>query len=983
MSVTFAPEITGSWAAVGTTLFVDPGSWTNNPTSGASQWYRCDASGANCALIPDTHGFLHTLVADDVGKTLFAVVTATNDSGTGSVSSYLTGVVGAPTVVAQPVISGDTNVDGTLSVSTGTWTGSPTSYAYQWSRCDATSLECTPIPGATASTYTVSASALNNDYLIADVFASNASGSADNVAHPAFAVGEAHTDVISPGGPAGPPIAVVQPYWTGDASTVGNVLIADTGVWREHPTSLSYGWYRCRTTCSTIAGTSQQLTYTVQAADAGWNVEFAVDAMNISGTSARYGLYGYVINNTYSSQSGPAGAPEPTQVPTLTGDAAGVGSIVQVSGVAWSSTQDENVTATFQWIRCDANGASCSGIDGATTSSYQLTGADLGHTIYAFVDLTNGYGTTSLPTSTITPPIGSPIDIDPPVISGDNSAPGYELSASTGDWLNDPTSFGYQWYSCDSGGANCSPIAGATGSRYTTTNADFGNTLMVEVDATTAQGSAAADSSQSNVIGSPYAVTAPVIGSTDALSNGAPIAELGDTLSVNRGTWHGAPTGYVYQWFSCDANKVCSPIIGASSSSHTIVDGDLGHTLFGVVYVSNSVGTSEAVAYLSGAVGVPQPLRDDGSISGTAQVGQTLTFMNGSSWAGDRPITWAYSWRRCDTSGSNCTLIDGASASTYTLVSADAGHVIEGAVRGSNRWGGNGWRLVYDSALVAAAPSAGGGGGGGGAGGGGGSVPLDLSISVSVSPAQVPVGGSATFHITVTDLSRSTATHFHVMVGLPVSQVVGTSTDRGPGCKPSVYVGWLDCDFDYLAGNATVANALITLTFPSEGAQTLTANAMADQTFAPGVDNSASATVQVGTPPQPVPPPGPPVASLPSSPAPVLKQVRGRKLAAVPRGTTETVTGSFMVNEPLRLRMTVTRQGRTRRILLRTKSYLVGKTTVAGLYTVAQSVRHAGTFTFRAVLGRRGLAKGATYLVHLTATNADGASRSLAIPFRT
>jgi streptogramin lyase/subtilisin family serine protease len=40
------------------------------------------------------------------------------------------------------------------TTTTGTWTGSPTSYAYQWQRCNAAGSECVNIAGATKSSYT-------------------------------------------------------------------------------------------------------------------------------------------------------------------------------------------------------------------------------------------------------------------------------------------------------------------------------------------------------------------------------------------------------------------------------------------------------------------------------------------------------------------------------------------------------------------------------------------------------------------------------------------------------------------------------------------------------------------------------------------------------------------------------------------------------------------------------------------------------------
>ena len=46
----------------------------------------------------------------------------------------------------------------TLSASTGTWTESPTSYAYQWQDCNSSGESCATISGATTSSYTLARS---------------------------------------------------------------------------------------------------------------------------------------------------------------------------------------------------------------------------------------------------------------------------------------------------------------------------------------------------------------------------------------------------------------------------------------------------------------------------------------------------------------------------------------------------------------------------------------------------------------------------------------------------------------------------------------------------------------------------------------------------------------------------------------------------------------------------------------------------------
>ncbi len=59
------------------------------------------------------------------------------------------------------------------------------------------------------------------------------------------------------------------------------------------------------------------------------------------------------------------------------------------------------------------------------------------------------------------------------------------------------------------------------------------------------------------------------------------------------------------------------------------------------------------------------------TISGTAREGMTLTAAPGS-WS-EEPTSYKYKWRRCDAQGAHCKAIKKATATTYTVQSADAG----------------------------------------------------------------------------------------------------------------------------------------------------------------------------------------------------------------------------------------------------------------------------------------------------------------------
>jgi len=152
---------------------------------------------------------------------------------TAMVLKNATSTVSAPANTSPPAISGSAQQGQTLTASQGSWSGSPTSYAYQWSRCDSSGGACANISGATGTSYLLGSGDLGFTIRVL-VTARNSAGSA--------AVSSAATAVVTVA-PAPAPASSTTTYhqFVGktsgkcvddpNASTANGTLIQQWGCW--------------------------------------------------------------------------------------------------------------------------------------------------------------------------------------------------------------------------------------------------------------------------------------------------------------------------------------------------------------------------------------------------------------------------------------------------------------------------------------------------------------------------------------------------------------------------------------------------------------------------------------------------------------------------------------------------------------------------------------------------------------------------------
>lgn len=181
-----------------------------------------------------------------------------------------------PQNTSLPSISGAARDGSTLTASKGGWANNPTSYSYQWERCDSSGGACNAIASATGTRYTVVAADVKQRLKVA-VTATNSAGSGTATSRA--------TDAVTATGST--PANTSAPAISGTFKE-GNTLTVAPGGWSGSPApTFTYQWQRCDAmggTCADLSGSSAT-TYAAIGLDVGNTLRVKVIATNTHGTT--------------------------------------------------------------------------------------------------------------------------------------------------------------------------------------------------------------------------------------------------------------------------------------------------------------------------------------------------------------------------------------------------------------------------------------------------------------------------------------------------------------------------------------------------------------------------------------------------------------------------------------------------------------------------------------------------------------------------
>jgi hypothetical protein len=347
---------------------------------------------------------------------------------------------------------------------------------------------------------------------------------------------------------------------------------------------------------------------------------------------------------------------------------------VVVSGTA---TEDQTLTATatvadadgvlfgtiaYQWQQ-SIDGISWSNIAGATGTTLTLGDAQVNKQIRTMVSYQDGGNTTEVMLSNVTSPVVNINDVPTGLVTV-TGTPTEDQILTVANTIADGDGVGtiaYQWQE-STNGTTWTNITGATGTTFTLGDAQVGKQIRVMAAYTDLNGTP--ETLNSNA-------TTPVVNVNDLPVGTVTITGTiteDQTLTVSNNLIDVDGLGTItYQWQESTNGTTWTNIAGATGTTFTLGDNQVGQQIRVAASYIDGQGTSETVnSAATAAVGNVNDLPTGSvTISGTATEDQTLTAANTlADIDGLGAIT--YQWQE-STNGTTWTNITGATAGTFTL----------------------------------------------------------------------------------------------------------------------------------------------------------------------------------------------------------------------------------------------------------------------------------------------------------------------------
>ena len=439
-----------------------------------------------------------------------------------------------------------------------------------------------------------------------------------------------------------------------------------------NPTTLTFtgsNWETVQTVTVSAGADADTMDGAVTLTHSAGSTDSAYNGITIAGVTV-------TVNDNDTTNTPATGAPTisgTAQVgETLTADTSGIDDADGLTKVSYS----------YQWIANDAT--SDTDIAGETDSSYTLVAADEGKTIKVRVSFTDDAANEETLTSAATSEVVAAAPTDPPGaprnLTGTANADG--TVTLSWDAPNDDSVAGYQILRRRPREGERTLLVhvndtGSTATEYTDTDVTADVLHAYRVKAINAVGL----SRQSNFVNMTPALPAEPAQNSPATGRPAisGTTQVGETLTADT-TGIGDADGltnvaYSYQWLANDGTSD-TDIAGETDSSYTLVAADEGKTIKVRVSFTDDAGNGESLtstATISVAARPNSPATGRPAISGTAQVGETLTAdTSGISDAdGLADATFAYQWL------ADGTGIDGATGDAYILTTSEMGKIIK------------------------------------------------------------------------------------------------------------------------------------------------------------------------------------------------------------------------------------------------------------------------------------------------------------------